>query len=534
MSWIALVGPEVEENLGLRYLASSLHAAGFDAEILRYDRPVHAGRVLAAIEGASEPPLLVAVSLAFQWRAVDTLGLVVALRARGYPGHVTAGGHFGTFSCREVLADFPEVDTICRNEAEETIVSLARAIETGGDLSAIPGLALRDGGGELVLTEAPARPDLATLPPPDRRGPPVVCLGHGIAPLVASRGCYGNCAFCCIAAWHAQAKGKLRWRIRPVEDVADEMASLYHDRGIEVFVFHDDDFFVPGRAKALARVEALADAVDARGLGRIATVIKARPNDVDPEVFRAMRDRLGLTRVFVGIETDTLDGLVTLRRAVKPGRNAEALRTLEGLGIYVCFNMLVFDPDARVADLETNLDFMDQHATEPHNFGRVELYAGTPLLARMQAEGRAFGDYAGWDYRLADPWIQRVYDLFLRTFVPRNFEGDEPVTRLMGTRFDVEIARRFHPDAFDPLWLESAKDLARALNADSTAAMREIIAFVQGGAPEGDEDGFVASINNRLRATEARIVEAAGALEETIQAGVGRRCRHVRPLPEAA
>ena len=37
MTWIALVGPELEENLSLRYLASSLQSAGFEARIIRFD-----------------------------------------------------------------------------------------------------------------------------------------------------------------------------------------------------------------------------------------------------------------------------------------------------------------------------------------------------------------------------------------------------------------------------------------------------------------------------------------------------------------
>jgi hypothetical protein len=51
--------------------------------------------------------------------------------------------------------------------------------------------------------------------------------------------------------------------------------------------------------------------------------------------------------------------------------------------------------------LETNLCFSEQHAELPHSLSRVELYAGAPLLKRMQAENRAFGDYLGYDYRLA-------------------------------------------------------------------------------------------------------------------------------------
>jgi hypothetical protein len=50
----------------------------------------------APVEGDGErPPLLVGLSLAFPWRAPDFLALALALRERGFRGHITAGGHFG-------------------------------------------------------------------------------------------------------------------------------------------------------------------------------------------------------------------------------------------------------------------------------------------------------------------------------------------------------------------------------------------------------------------------------------------------------
>jgi anaerobic magnesium-protoporphyrin IX monomethyl ester cyclase len=129
MSWVALVGPEYEENLSLRYIAASLGAAGYSTEILPFNREQDLPQIVWRIVQAPEPPLLVGLSLAFQWRAKDFLALAMALRQSGYRGHITAGGHFATFACREILQDFPELDSICRQEAEETVVSLTRAIE---------------------------------------------------------------------------------------------------------------------------------------------------------------------------------------------------------------------------------------------------------------------------------------------------------------------------------------------------------------------------------------------------------------------
>jgi anaerobic magnesium-protoporphyrin IX monomethyl ester cyclase len=56
MPWVALVGPELEENLSLRYLAASLAAAGFESRILAYNSDADFAPVLTAITAAPEPP----------------------------------------------------------------------------------------------------------------------------------------------------------------------------------------------------------------------------------------------------------------------------------------------------------------------------------------------------------------------------------------------------------------------------------------------------------------------------------------------
>ena len=226
MSWIALVGPEFEENLSLRYLASSLAAAGYRSELLSFNQPRDLPRIVGQIVNGGDSPIVVGLSLAFQWRAMDFLALAMALREAGYRGHITAGGHFATFQCLEILRDFHELDSICRQESEETLVSLVRAIEAGTPLADICGLGLRDDAGTAYLTGLPALPDLARLPRPDRRGDPAACFGHRISPLVGSRGCYANCSFCCIAAWHEETQPGKRYRVRTPDDVAAEMVAM--------------------------------------------------------------------------------------------------------------------------------------------------------------------------------------------------------------------------------------------------------------------------------------------------------------------
>jgi radical SAM superfamily enzyme YgiQ (UPF0313 family) len=521
MTHVALVGPEIEENLSLRYIASTLSAHGHTSDIVPFNQATDFAPALEQI--AATKPAIVGVSLAFQWRANDFLAFVVALRENGFAGHITAGGHFGTFAAREIMTDFPELDSICVQEAEETFLALAEAVSAKAPLKAlkgIPGLWLRDGD-NVFSTGHPALPDLAKLPWPDRRGEPAACFGHAISPLVSSRGCYANCSFCCIAAWHEQSLPGKRYRLRDVEDVAAEMVAMQKERGIDIFVFHDDNFFVPGHKKNIDRFNALADALERQKIGPFATVVKARPTDVTMPVFSVLKNRLNCIRCYIGIETDADQGLSTLQRWSQSKQNHRAIDIARELDLYACFNMLLFDPDTTIDSIETNIAFMRFAAEFPSNFGRVELYAGTPLLARMHNEGKTRGDYLSWDYTLNDAPAERVFQLSMRCFETRNFGLDALANRIMGTRFDVEVARKFHPERVKPEWIEEGKALSRVMSLSGADSLERIVEFVKANGT--DENGLVEREAALLRAAEDTVRDHASTLAysllDTIQRG---------------
>lgn len=521
---VALVGPEIEENLSLRYLASSLSAAGFTSQIIPFNSSKDMGRILnTLIKDIS--PKMVAISLAFQWRAMDFIGLAIALREHGYKGHITAGGHFGTFQSNEILKDFPEIDSICIHEAEETLVKLTHAIISKTPLDSIKGLAIRTTSSEIINTEKHIPPDIATLPWPDRRGNAEQFLGNGIAMLVSSRGCYANCTFCCISAWHKKASAGKRYRYRPIDDVADEMVWLNKNKDITIFIFHDDNFFLPSTKQSLDKINRLADALEHRGIGKFTTVVKARPNDIDHDVCRAMKERLGLIRIFLGIETDSHQGLKTLGRNIISPQNHETMDILNAFDVYVCYNMLIFDPDTTVESLETNLNFMEKYAHTPFNFCRVELYSGTPLLERMLNEGRCRGDYMGWDYTLHDNEIQKIFQLTMKAFQERNFSEGAIAYKIMGTRFFVDTCRYFFPEYYDEKWMRQVKDINKRLVFNTTGGIREIIDFVRSDNKE--EFDFIKGLTHRLHLYNETCREETDEFEERVTAAVAPHLQQV-------
>ncbi|NMB79808.1 MAG: radical SAM protein, partial [Methanomicrobiales archaeon] len=261
---VLFIASEDEENLSVRYPAASLVSAGHAIRIAPFSVPADTPAVLEQVR--TFQPDLIALSVAFQSRAPAFFDLIRAIRAGGYTGHISVGGHFPTFEFTKILSTLPEIDSVVRFEGEQALVELAQFLEGSRDISTVTGLVYRDGG---TLRENPCRdtfPDLDSLPFPVRNNRQQVRLGERFATLVASRGCWHSaCAYCCIGAFHAAKKGK-RHALRSVENIAREIGWLYHEQGVRLFQFHDDNFLQAHNEENTRRLDGLMDALTGEGI----------------------------------------------------------------------------------------------------------------------------------------------------------------------------------------------------------------------------------------------------------------------------
>jgi radical SAM superfamily enzyme YgiQ (UPF0313 family) len=437
---VLLVGPDCEENLSLRYLASSLRAAGHRPRLAAFDSLDDAENVVHAAGEAD----LVGLSLCFQARAREFLSLARLLKER-YPAlPIVAGGHYASCAAEPLLEHHPELDLVVLHEGERALVELADlgpcVAEQLGDIA---GIAYRSAGSVRMTPPRPALADLDQLPPPDREGRTRRQAGVPIAYLLGGRGCLGACSYCCITTLHRMAPGKC-FRQRAPERVADEMASLYWERGVRQFVFHDDNFLVPSRVQNHARLDALEQALSRRGVRDIGLVIKCRPQDAEESLLKRLRD-LGLLRVFFGIESANEDGLGCLGRTHTVAQAERALELAASLGVSAQFTIMLFHPDATLATGKTDVAFMRRHIAHPWNFCRTEIYAGTPLEARMLAEGRARGDYLARSYSLLDPAADVWCNLWKRMFLERCGRSHGLMNLAIGLDYRAAVLGRFHP-----------------------------------------------------------------------------------------
>src|SRR5262245_40536071 len=98
-----LVGPIQQENLALQYLAAAIERAGHSAHLGGYSYRQDLDRAVDDV--LSLEPDLVGLGMAFQNNIADYMAFMSGVRARGFRGHLTCGGHVPTFCYEDLLRD---------------------------------------------------------------------------------------------------------------------------------------------------------------------------------------------------------------------------------------------------------------------------------------------------------------------------------------------------------------------------------------------------------------------------------------------
>jgi TonB family protein len=479
---VLLAGPDFEENLSIRYLASSLQAKRHEASLAVFNSAEDVETV-AELAGEAE---IVGLSVCFQSRAQEFLILARRIKQLYPQKLIVAGGHYASCSAQPLLEHHPELDVIAIHESEQTLVEIvAAAANLKEDLPKIAGIAYRDDDQVRFTPQRRTLDDLDTLPFPVRHGRIHTIAGVPTSFLMGSRGCYENCAYCCITTLHNLAPGK-KFRQRSVELIADEMVELYRERGTRQFVFHDDNFLVPAVAHNQKRIEGFDNAFKSRGMEDLALLIKCRPADANLEVLSRLKE-MGLVRIFMGIESATEMGLLTLDRHQTVGQSTRALEICAELDVSAQFTIMTFNPDANLNTLRADLAFMRRFAGNPLNFCRAEIYAGTPLEKRMIALGRARGDYRAREYSMYDPVADLACTISLDLFYDRCWGTGSLMQNTIGLDHMIAVRKRFN--GRDDL-CERAHAWVRAVNLDTLDLLEEVIELSAAGLGKMDAGGL--------------------------------------------
>jgi hypothetical protein len=155
------------------------------------------------------------------------------------------------------------------------------------------------------------------------------------------------------------------------------------------------------------------------------------------------------------------------------------------------FNVMLFDPDCCLDDIERNLDFMERHAGLPWNFCRTEIYPGTHLFARLSAEHRLRGNYHSWGYEMTDPAAELLFRIVRVSLHERALATTSLQNRLISLTFAWQLHGFLFPGVESSAIAREAYDLGLQVRLDTVAMLRRAVQWVRERQPK-DAQSFPA------------------------------------------
>jgi len=525
---LVIVGADIEENLGVGYVAAAALRAGHDVSVVPLrdadDIDAVADRVLAL------QPTVVGLSIQFQHRIRDHLTLAAALRQAGFAGHITCGGQPPSLAWPDLLARAPAIDSIVLFEGEETIVELLAALTVRRQLTSVVGLALRAADGSALTTgRRPLTFVLDEHPEPLRYRPHTRLFEVPVIPVLWTRGCWGSCNFCSVTTFYREAREHHRggvYRQRSIEGLADEMARLHHAAGGAIFVFTDDTFLLPRPEDSLARLFALRDALDERGVGRIGLCAKVRPDALTPELALELR-RLGVVRLDVGVENASDEGLAHLQHPMSVPRISAALDACRDADIFAEYHLQLFEPGTQLQHVADNLAFVRRHARQPAHLGRAEAFVGTPLHHTLQQTGQLRGDLCVWGYRLQDDRAELLRRIGAAVLRQRDRTPRGLLARCCALGFRAKALKLITTDMATADLDERATELCGRVVTNSVDHLENALAYAA-AVDVHDRTSiseFTTALGLRVAVDDAKLDRALAALCQDVDAWTaGRGC----------
>ena len=313
----------VFEPLALEYLAAGLDG---DAEVRILDQRLD-GDLRSALE-AFEPDL---VGLTAYTVHVNTVKRLSETAKRWNPDVLTVvGGHHATVAPQDFRS--PSIDLTVVGEGVLPLRRIVRHLKSGTPFGGIPGV-LTAGDDRFVPLDETVAGDLDALPEPARH----LTAAHRsryfcdwlrpLASIRTSKGCPYRCTFC--ALWKLTGGRYLK---RSPQRVVHELAGIAEEN---VFFADDESLIDAQRMKALAALIAESGIRKRYFLyGRSDTIAR------NPDLLEAWR-KIGLTRVFVGLESFRDEDLVSVGKRSTTRDNERAVAILHDLDIDVYASLML-------------------------------------------------------------------------------------------------------------------------------------------------------------------------------------------------
>lgn len=426
----------MSEPMGICYIASVLRENGILVEVV--EPRLKGYNVEDTVKELLKEDFDILGLSVFTFQKENVSLLVSLMRERGFTGKIVMGG-LGPSLCSELyFKQCPGVDLIIKGEGEYSFLELAQVLEKEmlgqfpeGTWKEIKGVCYVDMTGEIISNKSRERiKDLDTLPFMARDVLEENIKKYGkdmiFAPILGGRGCYGRCSYCWLSAALDLQEG-VRYRLRSVKSIIDEIEVIVKKYGVTHFSFEDDNFIPPGK-KGIERAIEFRDEIKKRKLN-IQFFFQTRPDTISREAIQCYKES-GLKSMFIGIEAienEDIDiynkGITSNNSGYNEQKIENVLTLLDELGYSpdvsrenvgrLRFGYIAFHSLTTLKSVRKSLEFFRKHNLTPKRLMvKVNFFEGDMDIKKNFLE-RGYLAEDNVKYPFKYPRVALVYDSFI-------------------------------------------------------------------------------------------------------------------------
>jgi anaerobic magnesium-protoporphyrin IX monomethyl ester cyclase len=306
--------------------------------------------------------------------------LRIAKKAKASGCTVVMGGPHPCYVDEEILST-RKVDFIVRGEGEITFSELVATLEKHkGEFNSVQGISFISDG---KLVRTPCRPfieNLDSLPLPARHLMNMDDYrrtklgGRDITPLITSRGCPYQCAFCSSSSFCGT-----KWRARSVGSVLDELEEIYHHYRFNAVAFVDDLFTLSSK-----RVTEICRGIVERKLDLwwwylSRTDLLLRNEEMVKEMVRA-----GSKAVFIGVESANPETLVELKKGIDVKGTVQTVEMLKRNGVEIHASYILGGLHDTARTIHETVSFAKRLDTNVAQFCILTPFPGTAIYEQVK------------------------------------------------------------------------------------------------------------------------------------------------------
>ncbi|MCW4019476.1 MAG: B12-binding domain-containing radical SAM protein [Candidatus Bathyarchaeota archaeon] len=364
--------------LGIGYLAAFLEKNDYEVNVIDCQVDYPSPKQLADKFAKTKPDLIGLTSATLTYKPALE---IVKIAKEVCPNCLTVmGGPHVTVLDEQTMVEPNAPDVVARGEGEQTLLELAELSSEPalGKLGKVNGITFKKNGKLVRTKDREFIQNLDELSHPaydhfDLRG--YKFSGKMYLPIITSRGCPFNCAFCLASQMCGRG-----FRARSPKKVVDELEWLRDEHGADAYAFYDDTFtFDKQRAFDICQ-EIIDRKVD------LPWDCRTRVDQVTVEMLQKMK-RANCKLIHYGVESGSQKMLNLMRKGTTVKQNARAIKLTKEIGIGAAISVVVGYPGETPEMLQQTVEFMEKTKPDYVYMCQAIPYPGTEMAAQLEKLG---------------------------------------------------------------------------------------------------------------------------------------------------